>query len=115
MMARAMRHAPAVAALGRRGRTTRIPDSVRRRVVAYARRRRAAGDSWARIARLVGVSVGSLQNWSRTPPPARTLVPVDVTAVSETRPAALVVVSPGGYRVEGLDVATVSALLRTLP
>ena len=76
--------------------------------------RRAAGDSWARIARLVGVSVGSLQNWSRTPPPARTLVPVDVTAVSETRPAALVVVSPGGYRVEGLDVATVSALLRTL-
>ena len=42
------------------------------------------------------------------------LVPVDVTAASETRPAALVVVSPGGYRVEGLDVATVSALLRTL-
>src|SRR5438552_18221611 len=90
----------AVAALGRRGRTTRIPDSVRRRVVAYARRRRAAGDSWARIARLVGVSVGSpvgsLQNWSRTPPPARTPVPGDVTAGAEARPAALGVRPPGG-------------------
>ena len=39
---------------------------------------------------------------------------VPTIARDETRPAALVVVSPGGYRVEGLDVATVSALLRTL-
>jgi hypothetical protein len=57
------------------------------------------------------VSAGSLKNWSRTPPPARTLVPVTVAAAP---PPALVVVSPGGYRVEGLDVPTVSALLRAL-
>jgi hypothetical protein len=88
-------------------------------VLVYARRQRAAGQSWTRIARSVGVSVGSLQNWSRVPAPARTLVPVAVTAPTEMRspaePAgALVVVSPGGYRVEGLDLATTSALLRTL-
>ena len=103
----------AVAALGQRGRTTRIPDVVRARVLAYTRRQRAAGHSWARIAHRVGLSVGSLKNWSRTPPPARTLVPVTVAA-AEVPAAALVVVSPGGYRVEGLDVATASALLRAL-
>jgi hypothetical protein len=40
-------------------------------------------------------------------------VPVEVAAGERPTPA-LVVVSPGGYRVEGLDLATASALLRTL-
>src|SRR5438309_6290937 len=97
----------AVAALGRRGRTTRIPNAVRSQVLAYARRQRAAGHSWTRIAHTVGLSVGSLKNWSRLPAPARMLVPVAVAAptavaTSVVPPAALVVVSPGGYRVEGL-------------
>jgi hypothetical protein len=38
-------------------------------------------------------------------------------AVAITRaepPAALLVVSPGGYRVEGLDLSTAAALLRAL-
>jgi hypothetical protein len=103
----------AVAALGHRGRTTRIPDTVRAEVLAYTRRQRAAGQSWARIAQRVGLSVGSLQNWSRTPPPARRLVRVAVTSPAVPA-AALVVVSPGGYRVEGLDLATASALLRAV-
>jgi len=104
----------AVAALGQRGRTQRIPDTVRARVLAYARRARAAGQSWARIAQHVGLSVGSLKKWARTPPPARWLVPVAVTAASEVSAAALVVVSPGGYRVEGLDLPTTTALLHAL-
>jgi transposase len=102
----------AVAALGRRSRTSRIPDAVRAQVVAYARRQRPAGRSWQRIARGIGVSAGSLQNWARAPAAPRTLVPVTVAA-AEPAPS-LVVVSPGGYRVEGLDVATASALLRAL-
>ena len=103
----------AVVALGRRGRTARIPDAVRARVLVYARRERAAGCSWARIARAVGLSAGSLKNWSRMPPPTRTLVAVEVAVPAPAGPAsALVVRSPGGYRVEGLDLAT--ALLRAL-
>jgi hypothetical protein len=102
----------ALAALGRRGRTTRIPDAVRHEVLTYARARRAAGASWAAIARAVGVSVGSLRNWARTPPPPRTLVPVAVAPLAAA--PALVVVSPTGYRVEGLDLATVTTLLRAL-
>ena len=104
----------AVEALGPRGRTTRIPDPIRARVVAYARQERAAGQSWARIARTVGLSAGALKNWSRTPPAARTLVPVEVAATATMPPMPLVVVSPDGYRVEGLDLATASALLRAL-
>jgi len=104
----------AVAALGQRGRTTRIPDAVRARVLTYARRQRAAGHSWVRIAQAVGLSVGSLKNWSRTPPAARTLVPVAVAPAPAVPTAALVVVSPGGYRVEGLDLATATVLLRAL-
>src|SRR2546425_11029915 len=103
----------AVAALGRRGRTTRIPEAVRAQVLAYARRQRAAGHSWVRIAHAVGLSVGSLKNWSRTPAPARALVRVEVAA-AEVRAAALVVLSPGGYRVEGLDLPTAITLLRAL-
>jgi hypothetical protein len=66
------------------------------------------------IGRRVGLSAGCLQNWSRTPAPARTLVPVAVAATAPVPSAPLVVVSPGGYRVEGLDLATLSALLRAL-
>ena len=107
----------AVAALGQRGRTSRIPDAVRAQVLGYARRERAVGRSLHRIARAVGVSAGSLTNWSRTPRPARRLVPVAVAArAPEPEPLApsVVVVSPSGYRVEGLDLATATALLRAL-
>ena len=87
---------------------------MRAEVLGYTQRQRAAGRSWQRIARAVGVSVGSLKNWSRLPPPARALVPVAVAAPAAVPAAPLVVVSPGGYRVEGLDLATAGALLRAL-
>src|SRR5256885_16994504 len=66
----------AVAALGPRGRTSRIPAAVRAEVLAYAHRERAAGRSWAGIAQAVGLSAGALKNWSQTPAPARRLLPV---------------------------------------
>jgi hypothetical protein len=104
----------AIAALGHRGRTTRIPDAIRARVLAYTQEQRAAGRSWMWIARQVGLSAGCLQNWSRTPAPARTLVPVALAATAPVPSVPLLIVSPGGYRVEGLDLATASALLRAL-
>ena len=105
----------AVAGLGPRGRTTRIPDGVRARVLAYIRRQRAVGASWQTVARAVGVSASALKNWSRVSPPARRLLPV-VVSPAETEPSApgLAIVSPAGYRVEGLDLATATALLRAL-
>ena len=105
----------ALAGLGPRGRTTRIPAGVRARVLAYTRRQRAAGTSWQTVASAVGVSASALKNWSRLAPPARRLVPVVVSpAGTEPSPTGLAIVSPAGYRVEGLDVATATALLRAL-
>src|SRR5438045_1385790 len=97
----------ALASLGPRGRTTRIPTGVRARVLAYTRRQRAAGASWQTVASAVGVSASALKNWSRLTPPARRLVPVVVSPVgTEPSSSVLAIVSPAGYRVEGLDVAT---------
>jgi len=106
----------ALAALGR-GRTTRIPDALRARLLGAARRERARGASWRVIAQRLGVSRNSLRNWQRggERPPA--LVRVRVAAserqLAKAEPA-LVVVSPRGYRVLGGDVATVAAVLRAL-
>ena len=105
----------ALAGLGPRGRTTRIPAGVRARVLAYTRRQRAAGASWQTVASAVGVSASALKNWSRLAPPAHRLVPVVVSpAGTEPSSSVLAIVSPAGYRVEGLDVATATALLRAL-
>src|SRR5947208_17166554 len=91
----------ALADLGPRGRTTRIPEGVRARVLAYTRRQRAAGASWQTVASAVGVSASALKNWSRLAPPARRLVPVVVSpAGTEPPPTGLASVSPAGYRGE---------------
>src|SRR3989442_11033610 len=85
----------ALAALGRRGKTTPIPLSVRARVLAYTRRQRAVGASWQAIARALGVSASALKNWSGMSPPVRRLVPVVVApAGAEPSPPRLAVVSP---------------------
>src|SRR2546428_12533511 len=78
----------AVASLGPRGRTSRIPDAVRAEVLAYARRERAAGRSWAGIAHAVGLSAGALKNWSQTPAPAPRLVPGAAAAPAADGPGA---------------------------
>jgi len=105
----------ALVALGR-GRTTRIPDALRARLLGAARRERARGVSWRVIAQRLGISRNSLRNWQRrTRPPALVRVRVAASArpVARAEPA-LVVVAPRGYRVLGGDVATVAAVLRAL-
>src|SRR2546428_10423762 len=89
----------AVAALGPRGRTSRIPDAVRAEVLAYARGERAAGRSWTGIAHAVGLSAGALKNWSQTPAPARRLAPAaGATPAPAGPPAAVVGLPPRGHR-----------------
>jgi hypothetical protein len=103
-----------VVALDRPAPTTPVPAAVRQRVVAFAARARVAGWSRVRVARAIGVSVGSLRNWRHEPARLpQALVPIVVTAPPRPAPV-LTVVAPGGYRVEGLDVATTAALLRQL-
>jgi hypothetical protein len=99
--------------LERTAKTTPVPGRVRAQIVAFAARACAAGWSLPRVARAVGVSVGSVRNW-RCEAPAAALVPVLLGPSPVVASAALTVVAPSGYRVQGLDVPTAAALLRAL-
>lgn len=103
----------AVRGLCRHHPTAEIPQELRSRIMAFAARAKVAGWSVARVARAVGVSLGSIRNWRRAQG-AVALVPVTVAANREGPSSGLRVVGPSGYRVEGLDVATTAMLLRAL-
>lgn len=108
-----------VAAVGARYRGARIPPALRAELVAHARAWRAAGTSMRTIAAALGVAPESIRRWTQgTPSPAArstALVPVRVVAerpVGMTPP--LTLVSPRGFRVEGLGLADVGTLLAAL-
>jgi len=109
----------AVRSLGRRGRTQRIPTAVRERVIAYARVARGRGVSWRRIARAVGLSTSGVQRFAqaRRPQPQAALVPVVVQALPEEglpAGAGLILLTPGGHRLERLSLEQALVLLRAL-
>ena len=113
-MERSARLRRRVAALGPRGRGSRIPEGLRSEITAYARERHGDGASLRQTAREIGITYETIRNWLRVPERgARALVPVAIVPDVVARDA-LVVVSPRGYRVEGLDVAGAAALLRML-
>ena len=111
---------------GRRG----FPAWAKAEVTAFAARAHESGMSYPAIAATVGVSVNSLLRWMQTDTaPRRSLVPVTivepgstatVTAIGEAEAsgpneARVVVVSPRGYRLEGLSVSEAASLFRGLP
>jgi hypothetical protein len=102
-----------VAALGVRHRGARIPPRLRAEIIAHARAWRAAGAPMRTIAAALGGAPESIRRWTQpTPPVPAGLIPVQVVA---DRPAGgatpLTLVSPRGFRVEGLGLADVGALL----
>lgn len=100
--------------LGRRGRTTRIPDEVREAVLAYAKHERARGVAWADIAKEVGVSGSVMIRWASGRRRGRgRLVPVRLLAASPAR-GGVVLVAPSGHRIEGLSIAEGIEVLRAL-
>jgi hypothetical protein len=90
-------------------------------VLAYVEAARDEGLAWRQIADRVGLSESALRRW-READDGRdrvALLPVEVSgeegAWAGTAPSqiagALTLVSPGGYRVEGLGVEQLAALL----
>lgn len=133
----------AVAALGARKRGRRIPSSVHALAVAFAARGRARGLSWEALSREVGLSGESLRRWTEASEAdhSRSVTVVRVTVRQEpseraeaagrspgealvagtavvARPAVaagpLVLVSPRGYRLEGLGLGEARLLLEAL-
>ena len=93
----------------------RYPEDLRREIAAVTRDARAAGRSVSSLARELGVSAPTLIEWARQPV-RRPWRPVTLSpAVSDTTPSVSpVLVTPHGFRVEGLDVAGVVTVLRSL-
>jgi transposase-like protein len=100
---------------GKVPRAIRYPAAFRAAAVALANPRLERGGSIARVARDLGLPIQSLGRWLRLPP-AAPLRPVAIPpepTVAPTR-AGLVLLTPQGHRVEGLDRDGLIAILRAL-
>jgi transposase len=97
-----------------RGRTRagrRYSRQLRRDAVAYLERKKRDGASVEQVASELGVSVLSLSRWSGEQARVGSLVPVEVVVPESTE---LSVVTPGGYRIEGLSEESVVRLVERL-
>lgn len=109
----------AILALGRRGRTERIPRAIRARVIAYAQQGRREGRSWRQLAEGVGLATYTVQRWVKIADgqggARRTMVPVRIEAKGlEREQSGLVMITPSGVRLEGLGPEEAVAVLRAL-
>src|SRR5437899_10469291 len=101
----------------RPGTAVRYTPDLRRRAVGLARRRRRAGVAVAAIARDLGLRPRALRLWLQAPRSRPRLRRVAVSAMPEAtapRDGLSVLVTAQGVRVNGLDLATLVALLRGL-
>lgn len=104
----------AVLDLGPRQRGRLFPEPLRSRLVKAVRELRHRGQINGEISALLGISKETVRRMAAERNDAA-LVPVEIAAAPATREeAALVVVSPTGWRIEGLELDEAVALLRAL-
>ena len=100
-----------------RGRGKRYPTALRERATRWIRTQTAAGTSLRAVARALGIHTESARRWNRSDAAELTstaLVPIEIV-VDEVRPArALTVISPAGFRVDGLSLVEAAALMREI-
>ena len=97
---------------GRRGQARRYSRELRLDAVAYLKRKKAEGTTAEQAASELGVSSWSLSRWLRAPESRGALVPVELTQVEESTELSLV--TPRGYRVEGLSEQRLLRLVERL-
>ena len=101
---------------GARARSNRrYPQELRMLGAEYAEARVAAGESVGPIAARLGIAEPTLRSWLRKARPG--FVPVVVEQAEAAKDQAgqtVVLVSPNGYRLEGLELAAACELLRVL-
>jgi transposase-like protein len=96
---------------GRAARAIRYPEALRREIVALLDDAREGRGAVASVARTLGVPARTLGLWRRR---ARRRPFRRVMVAGPTLPAAPVLVTPHGVRVDGLDLAGVVTVLRAL-
>ena len=95
------------------GRGKRYPWELKARITEFAQERRGEGASWAQIAEDVGIAFETLRRWCiATGATSRAMVPVHV--VSDEAERSVSIVSPTGYRIEGISLRDAVAVLRAL-
>ena len=102
----------------RSGKGIRYSHELRLRAVAFSRAARAEGVSLLQCSRLLGVGYKSLHRWTRVETKAAVVLrPVEIAiGAEETRGnGCLVLVTPGGFRIEGFVRQDLAALVRILP
>jgi transposase len=105
----------ALAALGPRAPTTTYAPELRVLGVAYHQERRAEGATLREIASELGVGTETVRNWIQGRPPRKPRAVRQVTIAPRRTPTtSMVIHGPAGVRIEGVDVATVAALLKEL-
>ena len=92
----------------RRGRC--VPPELKARATAWITEQRARGRAVAVLAVELGVAAGTVLRWSNGG--VRALVPVSV--VPDEAPTFVAVVSPSGFRIEGVTLADAVRVLREL-
>ena len=86
---------------------------LRERAVSWSRAQRAAGRTWEAIGAELGIGLDTVRRWCLSESSSTALVPVTVVEES-TAPHTVSVVSPSGFRVDGLSLIEAAALLREL-
>ena len=92
----------------------RYAHGLRERVIAYAEERRVAGAPWLAIATELGLKFETVRRWCIAAQPTRALTLRAVEVVPDRTTDMLAVVSPSGFRVEGVTFDIAVALLRAL-
>ena len=107
----------------RRSKRWRCPPDLQSRVVSYAKVCRERGEPFFDIAVRLGLVESTLTRWFRTgkakeQPGFRSVSIVrrdEEETAAQAFPSQLRLLTPQGYRVEGLDAQTLAYLLRVLP
>ena len=101
------------AALARResGRGRRFSPELRRQISGVGRRLRSEGASWSWIGAELRLPTATVRRLCDDDAPG--FAPVEIVAEAATS-AGLVVITPSGFRVEGLDASGAAKLIRQL-
>jgi hypothetical protein len=101
---------------GERGRGKRYSGELRRRVREWALGRRQDGVSWTDLSSELGLGQDTVRRWCVEPSArkgGRSLLPVKVVQ-QPAESGRVAVVSPNGFRIEGLTLAEAATLFRAL-
>lgn len=111
---RQFRRAAGLHTRGKTGTAIRYTPELRRRAVALARVQVAGGRSLMATARMLGLRSRTLTLWLRKEPRSFRQVKLTAPAPAEIPSRRVVLITPQGFRVEGLEAEDVAVVLRAL-